>query len=485
MANNKNVIIKDIFWYLIGNIAPLIVGLIKSPIYTRIFSTEDYGAYSLVFLIFSYLSIICYSWIVSCAWRFYYQYKQKNSLDILYSNLTFLYLLFSFVIFIFSCVWIGTSGNMLVKKLIFWCFLQFFTSEISGLFFIRPRLEGKTFYYNMIQTVRAIGNFGLLLLLTFVFDFGIEAFLISNIVFNVIIIAFIVIPDYFRMKLSPRLIYKKELIVLYKYGQIGIVINICTTLLVSSDRFIIQYFTGLSEVGIYNQNYNVAQISIAMLIQVFWATLNPYLLPVMEFRPPNMKQQIYEFFKMYCHCFTPITLYFVLYAQNIAEIMLGEDFRIGYSVILWTAVGEFVSGLCFLNISNLKFKNELKILSGAFILALTVNIILNVILIPLLGYQIAAITTVAANLLLLLIFRYKNPEIECYSVLFKSRNFKYCILLLSVQTGIHFLSRHYSLPNTYYIIEGVLFCIIYAFIAIKNKWINLNKIQLLHETCMN
>ncbi len=477
MNEKKSIILKDILWYFIGNLAPLVVGFIKSPIFTRKFTTEEFGAYSLVFFFFTYLSSICYSWIVSCVFRYYFRYKKENKIDTLFSNLTFLYILFSVVILIVSLSWYAWSDTPLIKQLILLCFLNFFTSEIISLFYVRPRLEGKTFYYNSLQTIRAIGAFGILLYLTFIKDLGIEAFLTSNIVMNLILIGIVVIPDVFKLHLSPRLIEKEELKTFYKYGRIGLVINVCSVLLVSSDRFLIQFFTGLSEVGIYSQNYNIAQISICMLIQVYWAAINPYLLPLLEFKPPNMKEQIYEYLKIYFFCFFPITVYFSVYAREIAEVMLGESFRVGYSIIMWAAIAEFIIGLAFLSISDLKFKDKFKLISAIYIFGVLINILLNAVFIPLFGYQMAAIETVISNLILLIAFVRKDNNSELFTLFFKNKNLRNCLVLLGIQVLIHLVLIRYSFPLYFYIAEGVIFCLAYFLIAIKNKWINFDKIS--------
>ncbi len=478
MNEKRSVILKDILWYFIGNMAPLIVGIIKSPIFTRRFSTEDFGAYSLVFLVFTYLSVVCYSWITSCVFRYYFRYKSENKISDLYSNLTFLYVLFSIVIFLVSIVWYGFSDIPLIRNLILLCFLQFFSSEILSLFFVRPRFEGRTVYYNIMQTVRAIGGFGLLIYFTFVLNYGIEAFLISGIILNVLLIGVVVIPDCFKMHLSFRLVKKEELIIFFKYGRIGLVTSLCAALLVSSDRFLIQYFCDLSDVGIYNQNYNIAQFSILILVQTYWAAINPYLLSLLEFRPENMKLQLYEYFKIYFFCFLPIVVYFFIYAKEIAEIMLGESFRVGYSVIAWAGMAEFIAGLFALSVLSLKFKDKFKLVAVTYTIGILVNVLLNIIFIPLMGYKVAAITTVIANCILLWIFAGKDEDTQVFSFLFRSKELMACLLLLASQLIIHFIFRHYSFPVYFYIAEGVVFCTAYFMIALKYKWINLDKINL-------
>ena len=476
MNEKRNIVLKDILWYFIGNLAPLIVGIIKSPIFTRKFSTEDFGAYSLVFFVFTYLLIVGYSWITSCVFRYYFRYKEENKISELYSNLTFLYLSFSVLIFIISMVWYGATDSSLIKNLILLCFLQFFTSEILSLFYVRPRLEGKVFYYNVLQAVRAIGSFGLLLYLTFVRDYGIEAFLISSTVLNVILIGVVVVPDWVKMKLSFRQVKKEELIIFLKYGRIELIASLCSAFLVSSDRFLIEYFCDLSDVGIYNQNYIIAQSTVLMLVRIYWASINPYLLSLLEFRPENMKKQLYEYFKIYFFCFFPITVYFVIYAKEIAEVMLGEAFRVGYPIIAWAGVAEFIAGMFVLSVLSLQFKDKFKLISVTYVFGILANILLNIILIPLLGYQVAAITTVAANLFLLWVFVWKDDDTQGFIFLFCTKELIICLLLIASQLVVHFILKQYSFPFYFYLAEGAVFCLIYFVVALKCKWINLDKV---------
>jgi O-antigen/teichoic acid export membrane protein len=468
-ANKNTLLLKDALWYLTGNMAPLIVGFIKSPIYTRHFSPEDYGAYTLVFLLFGYVSVVCYSWIISCGWRYYFRYKQKNQLSLLYSNLSFLYLVFSVGIFIFSAIWCGITGNFLVKKLIILCFLHFFSSEIINLLLIRPRLERRTLYYNLIQAVRAAGSFALLLLFTFVFNQGIESFLTSTIVLNVLILCMI-IPNYIRMKPSFRQISRNELIILCKYGQIGLVINICMALLVSSDRFVIEHFTGLAEVGIYNQNYNIAQISIATLINICCATFNPMLLHSLEtgMGTEKLKEQFYHFFNLFALLFLPLVVYFIVYVREIAFIMEGEGFREGYKVIYYTAIAEFMAGLLFLPCMKLKFQNATRTISVIYITGVVLNVGLNWVFVPLYGYQSAGITTIAANLFMMIVFHSKDPY-RYFGNLICDSLFRKGFLILLAQLLVHGFASYFQPSLYYHITEGIVFFLLYICLIVKDK----------------
>ncbi|WP_276501605.1 lipopolysaccharide biosynthesis protein [Terrimonas pollutisoli] len=468
---SRNIIFKDTFFYLVGAMVPILIGAVRSPIYTRHFSTEDFGIYSLVFLFFSYVSIICYSWIVTCGWRYYYQYKQNGRTGVLFSNLVFLFLLFSILILIFSAVWHMLADHPLLKRLIFLCFLQFFTSEIVNLFLIPLRLEGGAFRYNVIQIIRSVASFVLLLLLTFVFDYGIESFLTSIIFLNIVLILVIVIPYILKMKISFNRVNKEDLTILYKYGQIGLVANLCMTLLVSSDRFVIEHFDGLSKVGIYNQNYNIAQISIAALVYVYWAALDATLLKSLEFQMDSevTKKRLSQTFNTWALLFLPLTVYFILYAREIGVIMLGEEFRIGYPIIFMAAIVEFVKGFGRLPEWKLKFRNKVRLISITYISAVLCSIGLNMFFVPLFGYQSAGVTAIIISFSASIIFGYAEDRNYNIRTMLKDGLFRISIIILATQVMIHCITSTLKMPLYFYILEGGAFALSYFGLIIKNK----------------
>ncbi|MFC0772822.1 lipopolysaccharide biosynthesis protein [Terrimonas alba] len=467
----KNIIFKDTFFYLMGAVAPIVIGIVRSPIYTRHFSTEDFGLYSLAFLFFGYISIICYTWIINCGWRYYYQYKQKGRSKALFSNLVFLFLLFSILILVFSFCWYTMVDSPLLKRLILLCFLQFFTSEIVNLFLIPLRLEGGAFSYNIIQVIRSVAGFLLLLILTFVFDYGIESFLTSVIFLNVALIAVVVVPYAIKMKLSFSRVSKKDLINLVGYGQIGLIANLCMALLVSSDRFVIERYTGVAEVGIYNQNYNIAQITIAALVHVYWAALDPILLKTLEFQPDSetTKKRLSQAFNIWLLFFLPLTVYFVLYAREIAIIMLGKEFRIGYPVIFLAAVAEFVKGWGRLSEERLKFGNKVRLISITYISAVLCSIGLNIFFVPLFGYPAAGVTAIVINFLAAFVFGYAVHRNYPAMTIFKDGLFRISVIILAIQVIIHCFTSPLKMPLYFYILEGGVFALSYFWLILKNK----------------
>src|SRR5690606_7852762 len=148
-------------------------------IFTRHYSTEDFGYLGLVMTTFSYLSTISFSWLASCMWRFYNEFNKRIGLGKLYSNILFLYALSSLLTFVLTLVMVTIcyykDMHSVVLKLIFITFLHVCTKEFLALYMIIMRIKGFAKTYNYLLILQVFLAFILLLLFAFVWDMDISA----------------------------------------------------------------------------------------------------------------------------------------------------------------------------------------------------------------------------------------------------------------------------------------------------------------------
>ena len=448
-------------WYLLGTLIPMGVGFFKTPIFTRYFTPEEYGYLGLITITFSYFSIFLYSWLASCLWRYYNAYKNKNDLKNLYSNLFFIYLGASIVLLIIAGIWYATAENPLVKQLIVLSFFLYFIKEFIGLYLIVIRLEGKALTYNLIHSGRAVLSFGLLYVMTFVYHQRITSVLLSSIYIDIVVLIFILLFVRKNLAFSIRSISRKTLMVLYRFGSIGLIANFCFLLISSSDRYIIALFCTVDDVGIYNQVYNISQLSVVALVTVFFNTVNPKLNKELEvnFEGSNQLSSNYLFVLLLFGL--PIITYFSLFSKQIAYVLLGEEFRGGYTIMPYVFISAFLYGLFLFIEIKFKFAEKLKDIAIGMIIASIINVGLNFIFIPMYGYKWAAITTFISYLFLFLYFYIqdslgflKNPHFV------KKVIFSLLILLTQVIIDLT-LRSFYSINIWYTILEGIIFFVIY------------------------
>lgn len=448
---------------MLGTALPMVTLLVRSPIYTRIYSPELYGIYSLVYITFTYLSAISYQWITNNTWRFYLKYKKTDNLTIFWSVTFWLYIIASIVIAVICLVWYLLSGDLLLKKLIIYGGLYFITNEFLNTMLVPARIDGKSGYYNIINSSRAILSFVILLLLTFVGNLKIEAFFIAPLIINALFISFFFLKPFNKIDLNLNIKLINHSVRFIRYGSSNLLFNIGIFILISSDRYLIAFFDSYPKVGIYNQIYNLSQITISALFTVFQAAMNPTLIAQLEKKPFASDCSLYEAIYTSVYLFFPLTVICSIFSKEISIVLLGEEFREAWNIMPLVFISAFIAGLNHFAVIKIKFMNKLKYLIIDSLTAALLNILLNLVLIPIFGYKIAALTTLIAYLYLIIILFYHarlNPfEIKGFT----GKILKIFLVLIFI-VGLHFFQIKLlpiNYPMLIAIIKTVIFVSIY------------------------
>ena len=464
--NNRRFIL-DMGWYLMGTLIPMAVGFVKTPIFTRYFTPEEYGYLGIVSITFSYISIFVYSWLSSCLWRYYNAYKNKGELRSLYSNIFLIYLGATLLMLVIAAVWYSLVSSVLVRQLIALSFLQVLVKEFIGLFLIVVRLEGKAVKYNLIHSARAILGFGVLYGMTFGLHYRITSVLVSTIVVDLLAVVLVLFFSREGVGFSINELSKKTLKVLFRFGSIGLVSNFFFLLITSSDRYIIALFEDMGTVGIYNQVYNISQLSIVALVTVFFNTINPKLNKELETSFESADSLISNYLFAYFLFGLPLITYLSMFPRQIAHILLGPEFRSGYSIMPWVFVSAYLYGLFLFIEIKFKFADKLKQIATGVILASVLNIAVNFIMIPHYGYQWAAISTFMAYALLVLYF-YLQDRAGFFSSMMYMKRMMLFLIILGIQVVIdQWIRSVYYLNIWQTIMEGMVFLFFYLLVTIR------------------
>ena len=91
----------------------------------------------------------------------------------------------------------------------------------------------------------------------------------------------------------------------------------------------------MATVGIYNQVYNISQLSIVALVTVFFNTINPKLNKELEVRFEGANKLLGDYLFAYFLFGLPVIIYLSMFPRQIAHILLGPEFRSGYFVMPW------------------------------------------------------------------------------------------------------------------------------------------------------
>ena len=239
----------------------------------------------------------------------------------------------------------------------------------------------------------------------------------------------------------------------------------------TSDRYVIALYTDMGSVGIYNQIYMLSQFSIYHLITVYFNTINPGLNKILVYNPEDKEFKIIEYIRLFLILLMPLVVYLSLFCKEVSIILLGEKFRVGYLMIPYIMFSSFIYGITLFNETKLKFENRFKPVIFGIIAALALNLLLNFILIPLFGYQWAAITTFISYMVLFLFF-YLSDSLKYFTSTYLLKKIYPAVLILATQVIIDLIIRkvfNIKINVLMTIFEGVLFLLVYILVIKKRN----------------
>lgn len=159
-----------------------------------------------------------------------------------------------------------------------------------------------------------------------------------------------------------------------------------------SDRYIIGYFLGVASVGVYSAGYNLVSI-ILMLISVFGFVLPPTLSKLYdEGKIDELKILLTYSLKYFLAVAIPFVFGVSILSEPILRIFSTPEMASqNYVVVPLLALSLLLVGVASIICNTLILTMKTKVISAIWIISALVNLGLNIILVPRLGIEGAAL----------------------------------------------------------------------------------------------
>ncbi len=239
-----------------------------------------------------------------------------------------LFLTASAVLLLVSVAWYISAGGKEIRSLVVPAFCYLFTNQIFSILLVIYKIQGKAFLFNLFQALQALFSFLLILLLIFHLDVGIDAIFIGQACVNLVLTLILLIlnrsilGEISLASLSADFIRK-----MIHYGFVGFISSMGIFILISSDRYVIALFQDVSRVGIYNQVYQVGQVSVYFLVTVFFNTITPGFNKLLSGFSKENEKQLMNYVYAFVLLILPLTFYVSIFARQVAEFLLGEGIQ--------------------------------------------------------------------------------------------------------------------------------------------------------------
>ncbi len=452
------------------NISSKVVNLIILPIITFYLLPEDFGIIAIYTLIISVLGMIYNPGIISVTIRLYYDNKDSSIENKRLVGSSFGFLIIIPILLLFFSVF---YGDLIFSQLfIDFDFWPYGFLAILGAMTVQPvRLwsnlwiaKKKINRVAIISLLKILLSVIITIVLIIIFELDalgrILALLISNLV--IFIFASHDIIKYTKFNFSFNKLLK---ILILGFPLVFSVFSY--VLMESADKYMLQIFTDLGELGIYDIAYTLSSIPLFIILG-FSQVWQPIFYE-------NMKKNLFENIKKvsnyYIICFSLLVFFVMLFSNEVFNLFIDKKFISALTIVPWIVSGIFFLGLANLIATIYTYEKRFKMIGFLAIISAVINIVLNYYMINYFGTIGAAISSFITYLcyFLLLFFNLKNNLFD----LFPKKVLIGSIFIFLFFSIIIILINNFIIDfNIYYTMIKIILSLLTIYILIKFNFIN-------------
>ena len=438
--SDYRLIIQRIGLIGITSIVVTLSSLILLPILTKNLSLEDYSIWAQIQVTIGFFVPLATLGLASASDVFLAGENEKENISKGFFSIFTLVCLTSFALstmfFLFSkplaiAIFGGSGAENFVKLASLLIFLGGINAAMDMFF--------ATFQKIKIRSALIFGETILQMILiisVFLAGFGLNEAIISLIIVKIVlyIIKFTLVNHQIKI-CTPSVTLMRDYLT-FSMPLIPAILSIWIYNL--SDRYIIGYFLDIGNVGIYSVSY-----SLGNMVSLFYGPISVVFLPALsKLYRDNKNDEIISHFnnlsKLYLILAIPSMFGLSVLSKKLLITLTTSDFTEGFIVIPIIAMGTILFNYGSINANILILHKQTKKFALITIFSAIINLILNIILVPMIGIVGAALATLMTFIFYfiangILSFRLLNLNID-FKFIFKSiissAVMGYCILLL-------------------------------------------------------
>jgi O-antigen/teichoic acid export membrane protein len=388
---------KNVFTIAIASFSSKILSFLLVPLYTTFLSTEEYGIIDIIFTSVSLLLPIFSMIIFEAMLRF--ALDNGTDKETIFTNGIIINLIGAifFLLVSFPITSILSISDFYVY------FIFYFLSVIlydSLSYFSRGINKVKN--YAIAGVINTILIISLNIFFLIVFKLGIKGYLLSYIIATIISSSYLFcvlkLHQFFKIKKFDKILLKQMM----QYSLPMIPNSITWWVNTSLDKFVILFVLGQAATGLYAIGYKIPSL-ITLIVSVFNSA---WLLSSVENFGSNESKNYYkEIFSKYSSFLIVITTLIIFSAKFSASVLYRGNFYSAWVYVPSLAISVFYHGFATFFGSIFTAIKKTKHLFYSTLIGAIVNVILNIILIPLYGSLIAAVTT-ALSYFIIFLYRF-------------------------------------------------------------------------------
>ncbi len=398
--------IKHSIVYSLSNVATKAIGIILLPIYTDYFTLEQYGNLGLLLVTIIIVSQVLVAGQGQAVIRFNNAPEFKNEKRSIFFTLTVMLFVIVLTFSVISELFLPHISKMFSKPDEYYVLIRISIYIISFtiiniLFLNQLRADERSIAFTLIGIAKLLMTLLLTIYLIIYAKQGIEAVLYGQLAGEVINFIFI-LPMMVRkmdFKFNKAIIPES-----LKFGIPLIFGALAMNLLNGSDRYVLKYLSGASQLGLYELGYKVAGVLNMFVLMPISLTLLPMAYNVYQKEGDK---------RFYSKIMTYVT--FILVWSGLALSLFGKEiikmfssnpnYYPAYTVVPLITLSYVLFGMSMVTALGMYLTGKTNMIAVINLIGAGLNIGLNFWLIPKMGMMGAAINTLVA-FMFLLVFSY-------------------------------------------------------------------------------
>ncbi|MEZ7821062.1 MAG: oligosaccharide flippase family protein [Patescibacteria group bacterium] len=386
-----------------------LLGFILLPIFTRYFSTSEFGVLDLLNSLLSILSMFAILQLETSLQRYFYEYN-KLKRRILISNIFFLVGLLSIILCIAIVIFARHISLLIFNTNIYVSHISLVAVQVPlnnigmlALVILRFKKENLKFLVAIIVNVLLTMFFVYLFLVNL--NFGLLGIIVAQTIASTIstIVLINFIKKDFLIKLSKNIIIKSLLYAIPQFpARIG------SMIISQSSRFFILGFLSIGTVGIYSLSDKFAS-AIQLVNTAFIMAWTPFMFS--QFKNKNNTNIFLHSFPIVCSVVFLCVIYISILSKEIIILATTKAYYDAYRYVGGLAL--FYSLYIIKEVIDIgpKIREKTKYLTLTFFCTVIVNVMLLYILVRLFDVKGVVISMIITNIFLVLMSWYISNKL--------------------------------------------------------------------------
>ncbi|MHC1688636.1 MAG: oligosaccharide flippase family protein [Methanothrix sp.] len=399
--------LNDSIIYFIMFTGVTAIAFISTPIYTRLFPPTEYGYLSLINVTISLLSVFSSGPLSASLLRYLPNYNGTIRESNFYTTLFLIQLILMVSVSIIYCIILILIKNYLDKdifNLFLFGILIFIMTELINIFLSIFRSCQASKEYGIFMFLNKLLSLilGLFLLIYVSTDL---IMMLSGVLLALIISNIVIFLKYFNKKIiyQKYAISKEIAAKLIYYGMPLIFSLLSQWVLGLSGRYIIEFFRGSYEVGIYSLGYDISFQSISLLVSPFIAALTPSIINTWEHNKAESEFNLQKLSRYFLMISMPALIGFNILSESIIVLLATPQYYSGRFIFPFVSIASFFMGLYLISYTGLIIHKKTLLIAKIAMVAALINFFMNILLVPRYGYIGAGVATMTAYISMFLI----------------------------------------------------------------------------------